>query len=251
VSHPASRERGGKPIVGITCYEEEAAWGSWDTVAALLPVAYVRSIEAAGAIALLIPPQALTAEDAEHLVNRLDGLVLAGGNDISPVQYGAEPHPETVVAGGERDALELAALTAAAEGAIPTLAVCRGLQVLNVARGGTLIQHLPDVVGHEGHSPTPGSFGEHDVIVDAGSKLAGLLSWSRSAVPTHHHQAIDELGTGLTPSARAEDGTIEAVEDLTVPFLVGVQWHPEAGTDPALFDGLVTAARQRMLTGSA
>ncbi len=238
-------QRTTRPIVGITCYEEEAAWGSWRTVAAIIPVSYVRAIERAGAIAVLLPPQNLTPAEAEEVVARLDGLVVSGGNDIDPTYYGASAHHQTVVAGGERDALELAAIGAAVEGEVPTLAICRGLQVLNVARGGTLVQHLPDVLGHEGHSPTPGSFGEHAVHIEPGTKLASVLSWKSAGVPTHHHQAIADLGRGLTPSAHADDGVIEAVEDPTVPFLLGVQWHPEAGADPALFDALVTAARER------
>lgn len=239
-----------RPVIGITCYEEPARWGSWDTVAALVPASYVRSLERAGAMPLLVPPQTLTPEEADELVGRLDGLVIAGGNDVDPTFYGAPAHARTEVAGGPRDSLELAAVGAAVGAELPTLAICRGLQVLNVARGGTLIQHLPDVVGHEGHSPTPGSFGAHEIHIAAGSRLASLLSWGDADVPTHHHQAIDALGTGLTVSATADDGTIEAVEDATVPFLIGVQWHPEAGDDPALFEALVDAARTRSKVAS-
>ena len=249
MAHPAEREGAGRPVIGVTCYEEEASWGSWRTVAALLPVSYVRNLENAGAIPVLLPPQHLTALEAEHLVARLDGIVIAGGNDMAPSYYGEASHEQTVVAGGQRDELELKTITAAAEAAVPTLAICRGLQILNVARGGSLVQHLPDVVGHEGHSPTPGDFGEHVVKIEPGSKLASLLAWESAGVPTHHHQGIGELGRGLTPSAYAEDGVIEAVEDTTVPFLVGVQWHPEAGGDPSLFEALVAAARQRALAG--
>lgn len=236
-----------RPIIGISCYEEEAAWGSWRRPAALLPVSYVRSIEGAGAIPVLIPPQRLSAREAAHLLSRLDGLVVAGGNDVDPGYYGAEAHGETVVAGGGRDALELATLAAASESGLPTLAICRGLQVLNVARGGSLIQHLPDVVGHGDHSPVSDGYGDHVVALESGSKLASLLSWTKGPVPTHHHQAIDRLGAGLVASAHAPDGVVEAVEDPSLPFLVGVQWHPEAGSDPSLFEALVAAAGERAL----
>ncbi|MGO9197910.1 MAG: gamma-glutamyl-gamma-aminobutyrate hydrolase family protein [Acidimicrobiales bacterium] len=242
---PTSPEQARRPIIGITCYEEVAAWGNWKTVAAVLPVSYVRAIERAGAIPVLLPPQNLSPLEAAEVIGRLDGLVVAGGNDVHPTRYGADSHERTVVAGGERDDLELVTIEAAVDEGVPTLAICRGLQVLNVSRGGTLEQHLPDVVGHERHSPTPGGFGEHDVHVEPGTKLASLLSWTSAAVPVNHHQAIGELGRGLVPSAYADDGVIEAVEDTTVPFLVGVQWHPEAGGDPALFVALVAAARER------
>lgn len=232
-----------RPVIGITCYEEEATWGNWETVASVLPIAYVRAVVGAGGVPLLVPPQELTAAEAADLVARLDGLCFAGGGDVAPDRYGEEPHEHTVPASGPRDALELAVLEAAMSGEVPTLAICRGLQVLNVARGGTLVQHLPDAVGHEGHRPTPGHFGAHDVSVRQGSKLAGLLGWERASVPTHHHQAIGTIGDGLEASAHADDGIVEAVEDPGLPFLVGVQWHPEAGEDAALFDALIEAAR--------
>lgn len=234
-----------RPLIGITCYEEEADWGVWRQTAAVLPVSYVRAVERAGGIPVLVPPQHLTVPEAQGLVDRLDGLVAAGGADVDPAHYGAEAHGATVTANGERDALELAALAAVVEEAVPTLAICRGLQVLNVARGGTLVQHLPDLLGHDRHSPVPGGYGLHDVSVEPGTRLAELLSWQCAGVPTHHHQAIERLGGGLRPSAHAEDGVIEAVEDPAMPFLVGVQWHPEASDDPALFEALVAAARER------
>jgi putative glutamine amidotransferase len=241
----APRRTSTPPVIGITCYEEDAAWGNWRTTAAVLPARYVRSLERAGAMPVLIPPQQLDASEAVQLLGHLDGLVVAGGNDIAPRLYGEDPHPETVVAAGERDHLELAVVTAAAEAEVPTLAICRGLQVMNVARGGTLIQHLPDVVGHEEHSPTPGAFGVHEVGVEDGTRLAALLSWRRARVPTHHHQAVGSLGDSLVASAYADDKVIEAVEDPGLPFFLGVQWHPEAGEDPALFEALVAAARAR------
>ncbi|MHB8245805.1 MAG: gamma-glutamyl-gamma-aminobutyrate hydrolase family protein [Acidimicrobiales bacterium] len=246
---PAEHRGAGRPIIGITCYEATASWGDWHTVAAVLPVSYVRSIERAGAIALLIPPQLLSAVETQQVVGRLDGLVLAGGNDVAPSQYGEEAHAATVCHGDTRDSLELATLHAATESGLPTLGICRGLQVLNVARGGTLVQHLPDLLGHDGHSPTPGGFGEHDVHIAEGSRLSDLLPWRCGSVPTHHHQAIADLGRGLVASARADDGVIEAVEDPGLPFVIAVQWHPEAGDEPELFEALVEAARGHLLVG--
>jgi putative glutamine amidotransferase len=234
-----------RPVIGVTCYEEQAAWGSWHRQAALLPASYVRAVEAAGGSVLLLPPQRLSPEEAVDLVSRLDGLVLAGGNDVDPALFGEDPHPKTVVAKGERDALELATLEAAVSGCLPTLAICRGLQVLNVARGGTLIQHLPDVVGHNEHSPEPDGYGEHLVHLEEGSRLSSLVSWESARVPTHHHQGIGMIGEGLVASAHAEDGVVEALEDTSMPFLLGVQWHPEAGEDHELFVGLTKAASER------
>lgn len=237
-----------RPVIGITCYEEQAAWGSWQRPAALVPASYVRAVEKAGGMVLLLPPQRLGPDEAAGLLSRLDGLVLAGGNDVDPSFFGEEPHPETVVAAGERDALEIESLSAALSAEVPTLAICRGLQVLNVVRGGTLVQHLPDVVGHDRHSPVPDGYGDHPVAIEEGSRLSSLLSWRHGPVPTHHHQGIGKIGAGLVASAYAEDGVVEALEDATLPFLIGVQWHPEAGDDPALFSGLVEAARRHAVS---
>jgi putative glutamine amidotransferase len=177
----------------------------------------------------------------EAAVSRLDALIISGGPDIDPVRYGARPGPLTTVVRPGRDAAELALLRAALDGGVPVLGICRGMQLMNVALGGTLIQHLPDVVGHDGHSPTPGAMGEHEVTVEPASRLARVLGPGTRVVPTHHHQGLDRLGAGLTATAWAPDGTIEAVE-LDAPFVLGVQWHPEAGGDPALFDALIEAA---------
>lgn len=231
-----------RPVIGITAYEEQAAWNQWDARASLLPASYVRSVEAAGGLALLIPVQQLSVEDARELLSRLDGIVLSGGPDVNPSRYGADRHARTGTSRDERDDVELTVIEAAHTERLPTLAICRGLQVLNVARGGTLVQHLPDVVGHGEHSPMANGHGVHDVRIEAGTLLAQAVGWERAGVPTHHHQAIDRLGDGLVVSAWADDATIEAVEDRSVPFLVGVQWHPEAGTDLSLFRALVGAA---------
>jgi putative glutamine amidotransferase len=241
---------GGTPLVGISAYCEQARWGLWDQPAMVLPRRYADRVAAAGGIPVLLPP----VPGVEEAVARLDGLVLSGGGDIDPARYQAEPSPQISSVRQERDAAELALFDAALERHLPVLGICRGLQVINVARGGTLHQHLPDVVGHDGHSPTPGAFGEHAVRVAPGSRLSQVLGRDEVdlslAAPTHHHQAVDRLGTGLTATAWAEDDTIEAVELETGngSFVLAVQWHPEAGEDPSLFRALVAAARDRTPT---
>ncbi|MGH9302833.1 MAG: gamma-glutamyl-gamma-aminobutyrate hydrolase family protein [Acidimicrobiales bacterium] len=234
------------PVIGITAYEEKAAWNDWSSTAAVLPSSYLRRIEASGAIPVVIPVQELSAQRAVVLVGRLDGLVVSGGPDVSPGRYGATAHPLTSEQSDsrlQRDALESCLLETAFDTRCPTLGICRGLQLLNVQRGGSLHQHLPEVVGHDGHVPAEGDFGRHDVSVQASSRLAEVLGWTRSEVPTHHHQAVDQLGEGLTAVAFADDGTIEAVEDERRGFFLAVQWHPEVSGDPSLFDGLARAAR--------
>jgi putative glutamine amidotransferase len=227
-----------RPLIGITSYAEQARWGAWDEPAALIPLDYVQAVERAGGRALLVPP---SLDGIEETLDALDGLVLSGGPDLDPVLYGAEAHVETTNVRPERDRAELALLEAALVRDMPVLAVCRGSQILNVARGGDLVQHLPEVVGDEKHKHTPGVFADHDVEVKAGTRLGELLG-GQAPVKSHHHQGFGRVGEGLTVSAEAEDGTIEALEDPTRRFAVGVLWHPEAGEDAALFDALVEEA---------
>jgi putative glutamine amidotransferase len=227
-----------RPVIGITSYAEEVAWGAWVEAAALVPISYVHAIERAGGRPLIVPP---SDESIDETLAVLDGIVFSGGSDLDPAHYGADPHPETDEAREVRDRAELALLSAALERDVPVLAVCRGSQVLNVARGGDLVQHLPDVVGDEKHKHTPGSFADHDVEVDPGTRLGGILG-ARAPVKSHHHQGFGRLGEGLRESARAEDGTVEALEDPSKRFAVGVLWHPEAGEDAALFEELVREA---------
>jgi putative glutamine amidotransferase len=228
-----------KPVVGITTYVQPARWGAWELEAALIPFAYVQAVERAGARPLLVPP----SEDAvEETLDALDGLLFSGGNDVDPETYGAEPHPATNGLHPERDRAELALLEAALARDMPVLAVCRGFQVLNVSRGGDLVQHLPDVVGDEKHRETPGSFSEHPVRIDDGSKLGSLLG-DRAPVKSSHHQGVGTVGRGLREVAWADDGTVEALEDPERRFALGVLWHPEAGEDMKLFEALVAEAR--------
>lgn len=228
-----------RPLIGITSYAQDARWGVWHLPAALVPLAYVDAIERAGGRALVIPP---AEEDAEETLDVLDGIVFSGGADVDPARYGAEAHPETDVPQSRRDAGELALLEAALERDLPTLAICRGFQLLNVARGGDLVQHLPDTLGNDGHRPIPGEFAVHPVEVKEGSTLAAIVG-ATPAVTTHHHQSLGRVGDGLVECAWAADGTLEAVEDPSRRFLLGVQWHPEAGEDAALFEALVEQAR--------
>ena len=230
----------GRPLIGITSYSEpEVRWGAWNVPAALIPLSYVRAVEGAGGRPLIVPP---SEEAIEETLDVLDGLVFSGGSDLHPELYGQDAHPETTGVREERDRGELALLVAALERDLPVLAVCRGSQVLNVARGGDLVQHLPEVVGHEQHKHTPGVFGDHEVDVRPDSTVGRLLG-ERAPVKSHHHQGFGRVGDGLVESAWAEDGTLEALEDPSQRFTVGVLWHPEAGEDAALFRALVDEAR--------
>jgi putative glutamine amidotransferase len=229
-----------RPVIGVTSYAQEASWGVWRLPAALIPLGYVDAIERAGGRALVIPP----AEDGvEETLDALDAIVFSGGADVDPVHYGAEPHPETDTPQARRDAGEMALLHAALERDMPTLAICRGFQLLNVARGGDLVQHLPEEVGHHDHKQIPGEFAVHPVEVKDGSRLGEIVG-STPQVTSHHHQALGRVGDGLVETAWAADGTLEGVEDPSQRFVVGVQWHPEVGEDAALFEALVEQARE-------
>jgi len=231
------------PLIGLSAYCEEASWGYWRSTAVLLPANYSEQVAAAGGVPVLLPPLPGVAA----AVDRLDGLLFTGGGDIDPGRYGAQPHPRTSRVSAPRDAAELELLDAAMSAGLPVLGVCRGMQLVNVARGGTLRQHLADGAGH---TPVPGTFGSHPVRVAPGTRLAGILGGNGDGVdvPTAHHQAVDRLGEGLVATAWTEDGVIEAVEPSAGgdPFLLAVQWHPEAGTDPRVIEALVAAASARM-----
>ena len=226
-----------KPLIGITTYVEPASWGHWNLEAALVPYDYVRAVERAGGRAVLVPPD---DTGIEEVLDAVDGLIFSGGNDLTPESYGAEADPTTNGTNPARDRGELALLTAALERDLPVLAVCRGVEVLNVVRGGDLVQHLPDHVGHEKHRAVVGEFSDHSVRVDPSSRIESV----RGTVKSHHHQGLGRIGKGLREVAWAEDGVVEAVEDPAKPFVVGVLWHPEAGQDQRLFEQLVEAARR-------
>jgi putative glutamine amidotransferase len=207
--------------------------------AALVPADYVRAVSAAGGAPVLVPPGASLPET----LDAIDGLVFSGGSDLDPELYEAEPHPETSGVIRERDDFELELMRAALERDVPMLAICRGSQVLNVALGGDLEQHVPDRIGTDLHKEVNGVFADHDVDVLAGTRLASILD-DRQDVKSHHHQGFGRLGSGLREAARAPDGTVEALEDPARRFTVGVLWHPEAGEDTALFRALVTEAAE-------
>ena len=239
----ASNDSDLRPLIGLTSYIEVARYGVWETESALLPRQYVDAVEHAGGVPVLIPS---AGSGQREIVARLDGLILTGGADIDPGRYGQAPHERTKVVRGERDEFEMGLFAAARAIGLPVLGVCRGMQLVNVASGGTLIQHLPDAVGSDEHLPTPGIFGKHTVTTLAGSRVRASVG-EALGVSCHHHQAIDVLGAGLRSVAWSRSGVIEAVEadDATAPYLVGVQWHPEEDrADRRLFAAFVTAARR-------
>jgi putative glutamine amidotransferase len=227
-----------RPLIGITTYVEPASWGAWTLESALVPYDYVRAVERAGGRAVLVPP---SEDGVEEILDALDGLIFSGGNDMEPDHYGAEAHPTTRGTNPARDRGELALLTAALARDLPVLAVCRGFEVLNVARGGDLVLRELDVVGHEEHRAIVGEFSEHEVRVDPSSRIGDVAG----VVKSHHHQGVGRVGDGLREVAWADDGTVEGLEDPDKRFLVGVLWHPEAGEDLRLFEQLVEAARTR------
>jgi gamma-glutamyl-gamma-aminobutyrate hydrolase PuuD len=239
-----------RPRIGITTYLEQARYGVWDRECAVLPRSYVDAVVAAGGAPVLLPP---TGDAFDSLVEGLEGLVLAGGADIDPERYGQPAHDRTVQVRPGRDAFELGLLRAALTARLPVLGVCRGIELLNVAFGGTLAQHLPDSVGHEDHQPAPAQFGSNQVRLAEGSTVAAILG-EEATVPCYHHQAIGELADGLRAVGWADDGTIEAVEAVEAVetpgddcgFVLAVQWHPEERLDDLrLFAALVTAAARR------
>jgi gamma-glutamyl-gamma-aminobutyrate hydrolase PuuD len=231
------------PLVGVTTYRQDAAWGPWQRPAAVLPTSYVDCVAAVGGRPLLLPPsEGPGGADvaAPDVAAALDALVLVGGGDIDPACYGESPDPATGGVNRRRDDSELALLAAALDADLPVLAICRGLQVLNVYLGGSLIQHVPDVVGHVGHQPSSGCFGTTEVRIEPGSRLSKAMGES-ATVQCSHHQAVDRIGAGLVVTAHAPDGLIEAVELPSGRFVVGVEWHPEEDGDLRLFEALVRA----------
>jgi anthranilate synthase component 2/putative glutamine amidotransferase len=230
-----------RPVVGITTYVTEARWSYWELEAALIPADYVNAVERAGGRPLLVPP---SVDGVDETLDALDGLIFTGGSDLDPALYDEEAHPETFGVHRLRDDAELALLRAALERDMPVLGICRGIQLLNVALGGDLHQHVPELVGHDGHkNDPPGQFLHHEVEIDPASRLAGTLG-ERATVLSHHHQGIRRLAPGLVAAARADDGLVEALEAPERRFALGVLWHPEAGEDARLFDRIVAEARR-------
>jgi putative glutamine amidotransferase len=231
-----------RPVIGITSYVEPASWGPWVGVAAgLVPHSYIAKVEEAGGIALVIPPR-LDADDdwAASVLSALDGLILAGGVDVEPSRYGADRHASVQRSRQDRDAAELTLALAAVAADLPLLGICRGMQVMAVAAGGSLEQHVPDRVGHTGHAPSVGAYGRHHVEIDPSSRLAEILG-STAEVPSYHHQAVS-THPGYTASAwDPSDQTLEAMEDRDARFRLAVQWHPEVWDDIRLFSALVAA----------
>jgi gamma-glutamyl-gamma-aminobutyrate hydrolase PuuD len=226
-----------QPVIGLTAYCEDARWSHWHKPAVLLPANYAEMVAAAGGIPVLLPP----VPGIATAVSRLDGVLLTGGGDIDPGRYGAQPHPATSRVSQERDAAEVEVLNAAVAASTPVLGVCRGMQLLNVALGGTLHQHLPDVIGTLAHRSAPFVFGDVTVETVPGTRAAAVFGPSPTVLCSHH-QSIAALGRGLVTTASAADGVIEAIELPTARFVLGVQWHPEEGMDQRPFDALVEAA---------
>ena len=235
-----------KPLIGLTTYVTPATHGDWEEESALVPVDYVRAVERAGGRPLLVPP---SVDGVAETLNALDGIIFSGGGDLDPALYGQNRHDETGGIVEERDRGELALLEVALTRDMPVLAVCRGSQLLNVRLGGDLVQHLPEVVGHDRHKHTPGQFADHGVTLEPETRLGSLLG-EHAPVKSHHHQGFGKIGSGLREAARADDGSVEALEDPSRRFTIGVLWHPEAGEDARLFEALVEqAAEHRVRSG--
>jgi putative glutamine amidotransferase len=230
---------GPRPVIGISAYREPLRVREWEVPAAVLPHTYAKAIFAAGGQPVLLPP---LPRNAARLLDALDGLVLSGGGDISPRVYGKRADPAALLdVNNDRDGSEIALVEAARERQMPIFGICRGLQLINVAFGGTLVEHLPDRVGHDGHKLTPGEFTAHEVALEPGSRIQALLG-ERTSVMSHHHQAVDRVARGIEVSGRAEDGTVEALELPQGAFALAVQWHPEEGGGAPLFEALTEAA---------
>lgn len=234
-----------RPVIGITSYVEPATWAAWrDVRAVIVPHGYVRQVHAAGGLAVVLPPLPDDAEpaDARQVLSRFDGLILAGGVDVESSRYHREPHPTLQPSRPDRDFSELLLARVTADDDVPVLGICRGMQVMSVAAGGVLEQHLPDRLGHSEHSPGRGMYGEHPVEITPGSRMHSILG-DRVTVATYHHQGV-ETSPGYTAVGWSTDGVVEALEDADARFRLAVQWHPEVGADPRLFEALVSAARR-------
>jgi putative glutamine amidotransferase len=246
-SPPSDADRGRRrPVIGVATGELVASYGVWKEKAALVPADYLDAVARAGGIPVVLAP----VDGAAELIDRIDGLVLTGGADVDSALYGEERHPKAQRPDQARDRFEIELLEEATSRNMPVLAVCRGIQIVNVWRGGTLHQHLPEFTGHTGHMAVPGTYGVHPLRIDPDSQLGAIIGQSAAEVPGHHHQAPDRIGDGLVASAWADDGIVEGLEDPSLQVFVAVQWHPEMGDDPSLFEGLVAAARPAGVVGA-
>jgi putative glutamine amidotransferase len=235
-----------KPIIGLTSYRQRGQTGVWDTEMAMLPAFYLEGVTRAGGIAVILPPQQVNSEDARNLLSGLDGLVVTGGRDVEAARYGHQSHDKAEKPDRLRDLLEDELITAAIQMKLPFLGICRGAQLLNVNRGGTLIQHLPDLVGDNRYLLGDGNFAHMPISVREGSLLASIVGDQVENAALYHHQAIDEPGEGLQVVAYSPDGIVQAVEVENHPFGLAVQWHPEQTLDDLrLFDALIAATNSR------
>jgi len=237
-----------RPVIGLCAALERAQWSVWDQQAVLLPRSYVEAVQHAGGMAVMLPPDSASVDDPGQLLELIDGLLLAGGADIDPSCYGQQSREETAVTTPERDVFEIALARAAIERDLPVLGICRGMQLINVACGGTLEQHLPERFGHHEHRRVLGSFdgADHDVELRAETLAMRVVGEPRHATKSHHHQGVDELGEGLIVSGTSDmDELPEAIELPNHSFVLGVQWHPEADAMSPVVGGLVAAARAR------
>jgi putative glutamine amidotransferase len=239
----------GSPVIGICAALERARWGVWEETVALAPRSYATAVQRAGGTAVLLPPDAAAEAEPDRMLDLLDALILAGGSDIDAASYGAESHAETKGTWPERDSFEVALAQQALERDMPLLGICRGMEVLNIARGGTLCQHIPEIVGHERHREVPGTFGDHEVKLEPGSLAAEAAGAERIGVKSHHHQGVDEVGEGLLVTGHSvDDDLIEAIELPERRFALGVIWHPEEDVDDRVIGALVAAARTEVHT---
>ena len=235
----------GRPVIGICSALERAKWSVWDQEAFLTPRGYIDAVHRAGGLAVLVPPDPELETNPDEILDRLDGLILAGGADIDPAYYGADPHPATNGTMPERDSFEIALARRALERDLPLLGICRGMQLMNVATGGTLNQHVPESHGHEDHRRSPGSFddADHDVRLEPGSLAARAAGEEHHGTKSHHHQGIDVLGEGLKVTGWADlDDLPEAIEAPDRRFALGVQWHPEADELSRVIEAFVREA---------
>ncbi len=234
-----------RPLIGISAAIERANWGPWrDEPATLVAITYPQSVQAAGGIPILLPPDPATADDPDQILDRIDALVLGGGADLDPSSHGSDPHPETTGTNPDRDQFELALARRALERGTPVLGVCRGMQVMNVATGGNLDQHLPEHLGHERHRPAPGTFTQHEVRLAPGSLAAQAAGTERLMIKSHHHQGVGELGKGFEATGwDIDDETVEAIESQDGNFALGVLWHPEEDPDDRVIAALVEHSR--------